>query len=396
LKLYQIVFKDIIRRKKRIFYAALGVVIGTMTVIGVLNIARAGESKIYSQLEKYGANLTVIPSINNIDTNLGNLNLGTVSVGDNYIDESNLPKIREITDGLIRKARNITDPGNIATIAPTLYINTKINGANVITAGVDPVSERNIKSWWEIADGKYLSGSNEAMIGAVTAQVLKLKTGDQINLNGTNVTVTGILKETGSGEDYYVYVPLATLQTAYNKAGLISSIDIRALCNGCPVETIAAQLNSGVPGIRATAVKQIANTEMDMVQKVNKMMLALAGITLLIGIFGVVNTMMASVHERTKDIGIMRAVGASRNQIIMVFIFEALVIGIIGGVFGYLAGTALAYGIGPLIFDGATIHFLPLYLPISLALSVAIAVIATLYPAFNATKIKIADAFRAL
>ena len=396
MKLYQIVFKDIIRRKKRIFYAALGVVIGTMTVIGVLNIARAGESKIYSQLEKYGANLTVIPSINNIDTNLGNLNLGTVSVGDNYIDESNLPKIREITDGLIRKARNITDPGNIATIAPTLYINTKINGANVITAGVDPVSERNIKSWWEIADGKYLSGSNEAMIGAVTAQVLKLKTGDQINLNGTNVTVTGILKETGSGEDYYVYVPLATLQTAYNKAGLISSIDIRALCNGCPVETIAAQLNSGVPGIRATAVKQIANTEMDMVQKVNKMMLALAGITLLIGIFGVVNTMMASVHERTKDIGIMRAVGASRNQIIMVFIFEALVIGIIGGVFGYLAGTALAYGIGPLIFDGATIHFLPLYLPISLGLSVAIAVIATLYPAFNATKIKIADAFRSL
>jgi putative ABC transport system permease protein len=396
LKLYQIVFKDIIRRKKRIFYAALGVVIGTMTVIGVLNIARAGESKIYSQLEKYGANLTVIPSINNIDTNLGNLNLGTVSVGDNYIDESNLPKIREITDGLIRKARNITDPGNIATIAPTLYINTKINGANVIAAGVDPVSERNIKSWWEIADGKYLSDSNEAMIGAVTAQVLKLKTGDQINLNGTNVTVTGILKETGSGEDYYVYVPLATLQTAYNKAGLISSIDIRALCNGCPVETIAAQLNSGVPGIRATAVKQIANTEMDMVQKVNKMMLALAGITLLIGIFGVVNTMMASVHERTKDIGIMRAVGASRNQIIMVFIFEALVIGIIGGVFGYLAGTALAYGIGPLIFDGATIHFLPLYLPISLGLSVAIAVIATLYPAFNATKIKIADAFRSL
>ena len=396
MKLYQIVFKDIIRRKKRIFYAALGVVIGTMTVIGVLNIARAGESKIYSQLEKYGANLTVIPSINNIDTNLGNLNLGTVSVGDNYIDESNLPKIREITDGLIRKARNITDPGNIATIAPTLYINTKINGANVIAAGVDPVSERNIKSWWEIADGKYLSDSNEAMIGAVTAQVLKLKTGDQINLNGTNVTVTGILKETGSGEDYYVYVPLATLQTAYNKAGLISSIDIRALCNGCPVETIAAQLNSGVPGIRATAVKQIANTEMDMVQKVNKMMLALAGITLLIGIFGVVNTMMASVHERTKDIGIMRAVGASRNQIIMVFIFEALVIGIIGGVFGYLAGTALAYGIGPLIFDGATIHFLPLYLPISLGLSVAIAVIATLYPAFNATKIKIADAFRSL
>ena len=396
MKLYQIVFKDIIRRKKRIFYAALGVVIGTMTVIGVLNIARAGESKIYSQLEKYGANLTVVPSTNNIDTQLGNLNLGTVSVGDNYIAESDLPQIREITDGLIRKARNITTPGNIATIAPTLYINTKVGDASVIAAGIDPVSEHNIKSWWEIADGQYLTEGKQVMVGAVAAQLLKLKVGDQIDLNGTTVAVTGILKETGSGEDCYLYVPLATLQTAYDKVGLISSVDVRALCNGCPVDSIAAQLNANVPGIKATAVKQIANTEMDMVQKVNRMMLALAGITLLIGIFGVVNTMMASVHERTKDIGIMRAVGASRNQIIMVFIFEALVIGVIGGVFGYLAGTALAYVIGPLIFDGATIHFLPLYLPISLGLSVAIAVIATLYPAFNATKIKIADAFRSL
>ena len=92
----------------------------------------------------------------------------------------------------------------------------------------------------------------------------------------------------------------------------------------------------------------------------------------------------------------MRAVGASRNQIIMVFIFEALVIGVIGGIFGYLAGTGLAYGIGPLIFENATIRFLPLYLLISLGLSVVIAIVATLYPAYNATKIKIADAFRAL
>ncbi len=396
MKLYQIVLKDIIRRKKRILYAALGVVIGTMTVIGVLNIARAGESKIYSQLEKYGANLTIIPAVNSIDTKLGNLSLGTLSVGDNYIPESNMSKIRVITDGLIRQARNITDLGNIATIAPTLYINTQVRGISVIAAGVDPVAERNIKSWWEIADGKFLTDGNQAMIGGLTADLLKLKIGDQIDLNGTTVTVTGLLKETGSSEDYYIYIPLATLQTAYDKIGLVSSIDVRALCNGCPVDVIAKQLNLNVPGIKAIAVKQIANTEMDMVKKVNRMMLALAGITLLIGIFGVVNTMMASVHERTKDIGIMRAVGASRKQIMMVFMFEALVIGIIGGIFGYLAGTALAFGIGPLIFDGATIHFLPLYLPISLGLSVVIAVVATLYPAYNATKIKIADAFRSL
>jgi len=55
------------------------------------------------------------------------------------------------------------------------------------------------------------------MVGAVAAQLLKLKVGDQLDLNGTNVTVTGILNETGSSDDYYLYVPLATLQTAFDK-----------------------------------------------------------------------------------------------------------------------------------------------------------------------------------
>lgn len=396
MKLYQIVAKDIIRRKKRILYAALGVVIGTMTVIGVLNIAKAGETKIYGQLEKYGANLTIIPAINSIDTKIGNLSLGTLSVGENYISEANLPRIRQITDGLIREALSLTDPNDIATIAPTLYVSADVRGVTLIVAGVDPESQRDIKSWWEIREGAYFAGEDEAVVGGLTAEMLKLKVGDEIDFNGSTVVVAGILKETGANDDYYVYVPLKTAQTAFDKVGLVSSVDVRALCNGCPVELIAKDLNLNIPGIKAVAVQQIANTEMDMVRKVNNLMLALAGITLLIGIFGVVNTMMSSVHERTKDIGIMRAVGASRRQIIRVFIYEALVIGVIGGVLGYLAGTAMAFGIGPLIFDGATVHFLPVYLPVSLGLSVAIAIVATLYPAFNATKIKIADAFRSL
>ncbi len=243
------VLHEILRRKKRVLYATLGVVIAAMTVVGILTIANAGQTRIYAQLEKYGANLTIIPAVNSIDTKLGNLSLGTLSVGDNYIPESNMSKIRVITDGLIRQARNITDLGNIATIAPTLYINTQVRGISVIAAGVDPVAERNIKSWWEIADGKFLTDGNQAMIGGLTADLLKLKIGDQIDLNGTTVTVTGLLKETGSSEDYYIYIPLATLQTAYDKIGLVSTIDVRALCNVCPVDVIAKQLNLNVPGI---------------------------------------------------------------------------------------------------------------------------------------------------
>ena len=74
----------------------------------------------------------------------------------------------------------------------------------------------------------------------------------------------------------------------------------------------------------------------------------------------------------------------------------AVVTGIIGGLIGYGAGTALAYAIGPLIFEGSTVSIVPLYLPVSVLLAVLIAVLATLYPAYHATKIRIADCFRAV
>lgn len=92
----------------------------------------------------------------------------------------------------------------------------------------------------------------------------------------------------------------------------------------------------------------------------------------------------------------MRAVGASRNQIIKILIYEAIIIGVVGGILGYGVGTLLAYGVGPLLFEGTIITYVPQYLPLSLGLAILIAVLATLYPAFRATRIKVADSLRAL
>lgn len=396
MKLYRIVLKDIVRRKKRVLFAALGVAIGTMTVVGVLTIAFAGQARIYNQLEKYGPNLAVMPAISNVDTHLGDLSLGTLAVGENYIPEEKLPQIRQIADGEIKAALGITDEGDIATIAPKLYINTEVKGTSMMVVGVEPEEESKIKTWWKIQEGKYIERSDEVLVGAVAAKLLSLNIGDTVELKGSAVTVTGILEETGSNDDYQIFVPLETLQKAFGKEGLISSMDIRALCNACPVEVIANAINQNITGVRAIAVKQVAEAEMGVMERMNKFMLALGGITLAVGLFGVVNTMMSSVNERIKDIGIMRAVGASRNQIMRVFIYEAIIIGIVGGIFGYLAGTLLAYIVGPIIFEGTNINFVLKYLPLSLALAILVAVIATLYPALRATRIRVADSFRSL
>jgi putative ABC transport system permease protein len=396
MKLYQVVVKDVMRRKRRVLYATLGVVIGTATVVGILTVARAGQERIYNQLEKYGPNLAVVPAINNLDMKLGDVSLGMVTVGDNYVSEDKLPEIRQIADGEIRKKFNIEDEGNIATIAPALYVNTKVGNTSVMVVGVDPPEEIKIKTWWKVQEGKYLEQENDALAGAMAAELLNLKVGDVVPLDGTNVTVTGILEETGSNDDYQIFVPIGTLQQAADREGLVSSVDIRALCNACPVETIADSINKDIPGVRAVAVKQIAASEMGMMDKMSKFMLTLAGITLALGLFGVVNTMMTSVNERIKDIGIMRAVGASRSQIVKAFIYEAIIIGIIGGILGYMLGTVLAYLVGPLIFEGTTVAFVPQYFALALVLAVAVAVIATIYPAYRATQIKVADSFRSL
>ncbi len=396
MKLYQLVMKDILRRKKRVLYAALGIVIAAMTVTGTLTINTAGQAKIYAQLEKYGANLNVIPAISNVDMTLGDIRLGAVTVGENYILEAKLSEIRQIADGKIREALGIKDEGTIATIAPKLYVNTQVKGTFLLVVGIEPKEERTIKTWWKIQEGKYLEERDQALLGAQTARLLKLSLGDRISLNGSDTTVVGMLEETGSSDDYQIFVPIQTLQQAFAKEGVVSSIDIRALCNACPVEIIADAINQNITGVRALAVKQVAETEMGMVEKMNKFMLALAGITLVIGVFGVINTMMTSVHERIKDIGIMRAVGASRRQIIKAFIYEAIIIGIIGGIFGYVTGTLVAYGIGPLVFEGTAIKYVPQYLPVSLLLSIVVAIISTAYPAFRATTIRVSDSFRSL
>lgn len=398
MKLLRIVLKDVRARKRRILFAALGVVIGTMTITAILTISLAARAQVYSQLEKFGPNLTIVPAINNVDMKLGNVNLGQLSVGDNYISESRLPEIRKIADGEIKKALDIDDDGDIATIAPKLYVNTQIKGTPLTVVGMQAVNEMAIRTWWMVKRGVYIEDGHpeEAMVGSVAADVLKVNPGDKIDLNGRELTVTGILGETGSNDDYQVFTDLETVQSVFNKQDMLSVVDVRALCNACPVDVIAGAVNGQISGVRAVAVKQIAESEMGMIDKVNRFMLTLGAITLLIGLFGVVNTMMASVNERIKDIGIMRAVGASRGQIIQTFIYEAILIGIIGGIFGYLAGSGLAYLVGPMLFEGATISYVPVYFPLSVGLAILVAVVAAVWPAQRASNIKVADCFRSL
>jgi putative ABC transport system permease protein len=396
MKLYHVTAKDTLRRKRRALYTALGVAVGVAAVVAVLTVAYAGERKIYGELDKYGPNLMVTPAINDMDLRLGNLQMGTLAVGDNFIPQDKLPEVRQIADGMIKDALGLNSDEDIATIAPKLYVNAVIDGTPVMVVGIDPAQEMLIKTWWRMSAGDYPEQTNEAILGARASAALGLEFGDTFPIDGEEVTVVGVLEETGSDDDYQVFLPLETAQAAFDKEGWISSMDIRALCSACPVVDIADGINNSLAGVRAVAVQQIAETEMGVMSKINRFMLVLAGITLVVGSFGVVNTMMSSVYERIRDIGIMKAVGASRRQIVKMFLYEALVLGLVGGVFGYGLGTLLSYVIGPLIFDDLAVSYVLKYLPAALGLAIFVSAIASVYPAYRASKISVADSLRSL
>jgi len=391
MKIYQVVVRDTLRRRRRALFTALGVAIGVAAVVAVLTVANAGEKRIYGEIDKYGPNMMVTPAVNDMDLKLGDLRLGSLAVGNNYIAQDRVLEVRRIADGAIRESLGIQDQEDIATIAPKLYVDTTVNGTSVMAVGFDPQQETAIRTWWEIAKGRYPEQQNEALLGERAASALGLDAGVSVSLNGEEVVVVGILHETGSADDYQVFAPLATVQRAFGKEGLISSMDIRALCSACPVETIADSVNKSIPGVRAVAVQQIAESEMNLVMKVNRFMLVLAAITLVVGAFAVVSTMMSSVHERTKDIGIMKAVGASRGQIVRMFVYEAVAVGLMGGILGYLSGTLLSYVLGPLIFDSLEVSYAPQYILPALGLAVAVAIVASVYPAFRASQVRVAE-----
>lgn len=394
MNLSTIVVKDMVRRKRRVAHSVFGVSIGIMTVIAMLTVASAGERLLRGEMERYGPNLTVVPATARLDVELGGLTMGSVTVGETMIAESVLPQIQQVADDLIRHDMGISEPGPIAIVAPRLYLPATLEGRNVTVVGVTPEQEKAIRVWWGFSEGAYIDGPDSLVAGAVAARSLGLSAGRTVSVSDHDFTVAGVLSDSGSNDDYLLFVPLATLQTAAGKEGLVSTVDVRALCTGCPVEKIADALSNNIAGIHASAVRQVAEAELGMWHSMRSIVLLLASVTLLVGLFGVMNSMSAMVLERRKDIGIMRAVGASRRQIVSMFLYEAAVLGVLGGVAGYVAGLLLALVVGPLVLGGVTVAPVVSYLPLAIGLAGAISMVAALHPALDAARMRVADAVR--
>lgn len=183
-----------------------------------------------------------------------------------------------------------------------------------------------------------LTPERHLLAGATVAERLKLSPGQAIWLNGGRYLVEGVLQPTGSDDDSVLFAHLPEAQKLFHAPDAASFIEVAALCSGCPIEDIVNELGAALPGQDIRALRQVVAQRMYSISFAQNMALVVTVVILFSACVMVVMSMLVSVNERRKEIGLLRAVGFSRRAVFFIFAAEALVIGFLAGVAGYAAG----------------------------------------------------------
>lgn len=388
--LMRILGKSISRRKSRVTIAIIAVIMGASITGALVTTSLNVKEQVGVEFRQYGANILLVPKTESIPVSIGDVDYGSVTE-QRFLEESDLDKINDISWAK-----------NILGYAPYLYSVITVEGQKTVLAGVWFDQIRTISPWWDL-QGNWIEDRNDtecAIVGKGVSDILGIGIGDFITLNYNDtvnetsypVEIEGIV-ETGSSEDNQIFVSLALAQNLTQLKGKVSTVQVSALCIGCPVEVIATEIEEQIPYIQAKSVKQMVRAEMEILEKIEELMLLVAVVALGASALGVMTTMTTSVVERTREIGMMKAIGAENRKIASLFLLEALFIGLIGGVLGYFSGIGVAQFIGISVFNSSVSPKIEV-LPLVLGISIGIAVLASAIPVRRAVSIEPARVLR--
>ena len=385
MTLKEIAFRNLIRRKGKAAFILAGLIIGVTTVVAVISMVEAMTSDINAKLEKYGANILIVPKTENLSLTYGGLSLGGVSFEMEEIKEKELEQISSI-----KYARNV------AAVGPLVLGVINVNTHRVLLAGVDFEAAGILKPWWRI-NGTQPS-ENSVLLGAETARVMELDIGGTIKIKGRRLQVSGVLEPTGSQDDQLIFVRLATAQSLLDKPGRISMAEVAALCTACPIEEMVKQISQALPGAKVMAIQQVVKGRMETLSQFKKLSYGVSAVVVLIGSLVVLVTMMGSVRERTQEIGIFRAIGFRKKHVMRIVFIEAGIVSGLAGIIGYLLGFG-GTKIGVRFFTESQTIAVPLNLELAggaFLLAVLVGLAASIYPALLAARLDPNVALRTL
>lgn len=385
MNLNAISIKNLLRRKTKAAFVLAGLVIGVSTVVGIVSYIEAVTNDINHKLEKFGANILVVPKTENLALSYGGLSLGGVSFEMEEIRQSDLSRISTIKNS-----------ANIAAVGPLVLGVAQVYDHRVLLAGVDFSAARILKPWWKLKGS--IPEADGIMLGAEAARILNLDVGNQLMISNNNLWVSGILESTGSQDDQLIFTRLSTAQAIFKKQGRVSMVEIAALCKDCPIDAMVKQISDALPNARVMAIQQVVKGRMETLNQLKRFSYGVSGVILLIGSLVVLVTMMGSVRERTDEIGIFRAIGFRKMHIMRIVFMEAAIVSGLAGVFGYFLGY-LTTKIGLVIIgdnQSAMVHFDIKLAGVAIVTALTVGLISSAYPAFMASRMDPNDALRSL
>jgi len=385
MTLKEIACRNLLRRKAKAAFVLAGLVVGVATVVAIISFVETMTGDINKKLEKYGANILIVPKTENLSLTYGGISLGGVSFEMQAIKESDLSRVEAIKNAQ-----------NVAALGPLVLGVLEINRKKVLLAGVDFQASKILKPWWQIQGTA--PGENGILLGAEAARLLNLAPGQSVTANGLSLKVSGILRPTGSQDDQLVFTQLKTAQSILNKKGQISMAEVAALCKDCPITEMVKQISDAIPGAKVMAIQQVVKGRMEMLSQFKKFSIGISGVVLLIGSLVVLVTMMGSVRERTEEIGIFRAIGFRKSHVMKIVLFEAGIVSGLAGVLGYLVGLGATQIAIRFFHEGQAVS-IPLNFELAVGafiLSIVIGIVSSIYPATLAARLDPNDALRAL
>lgn len=402
-----------LRRRRRKILAVLALSLGIGVSTASLMVAVDIGDKVGRELRSFGANIVVVPKADTLPLEIGGVDLRPMSEG-SFLREDELPNLKTIfwRHHILAFAPFLYQTAVLPGGEPVVLVGTWFNhefslgDGSTFATGLPLVNET-----WEVegawpADAPAGGEQPQAVVGAALARRFGWQPGQEVEIRfgdgrAFRLTVSGELA-TGGDEDRQILVPLHWLQQVTGHPGEFRRLQLSALVSPedafarqhpdsmtpadydrwyCTpyVSSIALQVEEVLEGSDARAVHRVAQAETAILSRVERL-LGLISFAALVGAgLAVLSTMTTTVLERRSEIALMKALGAANSLVGGVFVAEAVVLGLLGGLAGYFAGIKGADLIGQSVF-GAAVEGKPALLPAMLALSCIVALFGVLLP----------------
>lgn len=379
-------FRNLLRHKVRSLLTLIGISASIAVLFSILSLNKGFEKGIAKELDQTGLHFMVVPS-------------GCPhEVASLVLHGAIIPKYLSVE--VVDRIRKIPDVELVTPILVAQLPNPAKDRVDLIY-GMDLTHARKMKPSW-IIDGSLPSNDDEILVGSEIAGHDRLKPGDTLAYPNKNRSfrVAGILQKTGGQDDAFIYMPVKTAQALFSKPDGATAIGVR-VASPERIHAITEDLSSQVPGIQIVTMGQVLSSLMSLAASAKVMSISLAIIAIFISAVGVMNALLMAIFERAQEIGMMRAIGASRLDIFRIILKETILMTAAGGIAGVLIANAGAQGIEsllrktmPYVPSGNLIVFDPILAAGCIGFSVLLGFLAGLFPAWKATNISPIEAIK--